>query len=121
MILSKQQILLADDRPTEDVDVPEWGGSVRLRVLSGAQREAVEIKMHQCRSENTNTSTAAWKGLKNYILSCAMVDESGAQMFAEKEVASLGEKNGSVIERLYEFVLRQNAFTKDETDELRKN
>lgn len=121
MLLSKNQIVAANDRPHEDVEVPEWGGNVRLRVLSGSQREAIECKLHQCRSDNTATAVAAWRGLKNFTLSCAMVDEAGSQLFSEREVAVFGDKNGSVIERLYEFVLRQNAFTKAEADELRGN
>lgn len=121
MPLSRQQILDADDRPFEDIEVPEWGGCVRLRVLNGAQRESIEIKMHQARSENVGTATAAWRGLKNQILAWAIVDESNQPVFTDKDVAALNAKNGYVIERLYAAVIKQNKFGKDEADELAKN
>ena len=37
MALTREQILEADDLPTESLDVPEWGGEVLIRALNGAQ------------------------------------------------------------------------------------
>lgn len=34
LMLSIEDILAVDDRPTEVVDIPEWGGAVRIRGLS---------------------------------------------------------------------------------------
>ena len=42
MVLSKEQILQADDLKTETVEVPEWGGDVLLRELRGRERDAFE-------------------------------------------------------------------------------
>ena len=36
-ILSREEILNADDRAEETVDVPEWGGAVRVKALSLGQ------------------------------------------------------------------------------------
>jgi len=46
MTLNKEQILRADDLKTEEVDVPEWGGSVRVRVLTGTERDAFESSIY---------------------------------------------------------------------------
>jgi hypothetical protein len=40
--LTRDAILQAPDLQGEDVAVPEWGGTVRVRGLSGAQRDAYE-------------------------------------------------------------------------------
>ena len=37
-ILSREEILALDDRPTEIVEVPEWGGAVKVRGMSVGQR-----------------------------------------------------------------------------------
>ena len=41
-ILSKADILRADDIKTIEVAVPEWGGSVLLRGLTGRERDLFE-------------------------------------------------------------------------------
>ena len=33
-LLTRDEILAADDIKTEDVEVPEWGGDVRVSVMS---------------------------------------------------------------------------------------
>ena len=44
-LLSKTAILAAQDLQTEDVEVPEWGGAVRVRSLTGRERDAFEASM----------------------------------------------------------------------------
>jgi hypothetical protein len=39
--LSVEQILAANDLPSEIVDVPEWGGKVRIQGLSRASYDAI--------------------------------------------------------------------------------
>ena len=38
-LLSKEQILAAEDLPHKDVPVPEWKGTVRVRALTGFERD----------------------------------------------------------------------------------
>ena len=37
--LSKDDIFKADDLPTKDMDIPEWGGMLTIRTLTGAERD----------------------------------------------------------------------------------
>ena len=37
-MLTKEQILSSQDRPTKEVEVSEWGGSVLVASMSGADR-----------------------------------------------------------------------------------
>lgn len=43
--LNRQQILEANDLPTEDVPTPEWGGTVKVKTLNGLEREAFETSI----------------------------------------------------------------------------
>ena len=45
MRLSREDILKAEDLPTEEVPVPEWGGSVLVRGLTGRERDLFETSM----------------------------------------------------------------------------
>ena len=42
-LLSKSAILCANDLQTEDVNVPERGGDVRVRSFTGRERDAMVI------------------------------------------------------------------------------
>ena len=50
-LLSKAAILAADDLPTIDIAVPEWGGSVRIRALTAGQREELEAEIIHARND----------------------------------------------------------------------
>ena len=43
--LSRDAILQREDIKTEDVEVPEWGGTVRVRGMSGVERDAFEASL----------------------------------------------------------------------------
>jgi len=44
-LLSKTAILAANDLKSEDIEVPEWGGAVRVRSFTGRERDAFEASM----------------------------------------------------------------------------
>lgn len=44
-VLTREAILSADDLPAETVDVPEWGGKVRIRTMTGSERDAFESSL----------------------------------------------------------------------------
>ncbi len=44
-LLPRDLIDGADDLPVEDVEVPEWGGAVRLRTLTGSERDGFEASV----------------------------------------------------------------------------
>ena len=44
-ILSREDIAQADDIVIEAVDVPEWGGTVLVKGMTGAERDRFEISM----------------------------------------------------------------------------
>ena len=57
-LLSKTAILTANDLQTEDVEVPEWGGAVRVRSFTGRERDAFESSMvRQIITENNNINS----------------------------------------------------------------
>jgi hypothetical protein len=54
VVLTKEQILSADDIKTETVLVPEWGGDVIVRGLSGVERDAYEMAVYRPDGKLTN-------------------------------------------------------------------
>lgn len=98
-LLSKDAILGADDLPTRDITVPEWGGDVRVRGLTGRERDRFEMSI-----------AAAQKGgsgevdLRAPIVGRCLVDEEGNRLFTDKELGRLAAKSGAVLDRLFDVV-----------------
>lgn len=115
-LLGKAQILAADDIDYEDVPVPKWGGEVRVRGLSGIERDKYEkslIRMKNGQQEpNIDFATArlvAW---------CA-VDENNSRLFhGEDEVKELAAKSASALQRVFDVACRLSGLTQSDVEEM---
>jgi|TARA_Y100000310_G_scaffold7603_1_gene8330 hypothetical protein len=103
MLLSRDDILNVDDTRYEEIDMPEWNGSVRIRGLSAADRSRIE-------SEYTESTTGPDGVPKNKVdprfraalCSMCIVDDEGKRMFSEADIEALGNKNGANLERIFD-------------------
>lgn len=114
MALTKDQILAADDMGLLEVEVPEWGGSVFVRVMSVGERDSYENEW----MVNKN------KGVDNFrskFLQRVLCDEKGELLFSTAEVASLAKKSARVVTRVWNAAMKHNALTDDDVDDLAKN
>lgn len=108
MALDRKSILAADDVRKEKVSVPEWGGDVYLRVLSGTDRDRFE----------ESYADQKMKAFRIRFLLMALCDERGERLFADDEGDVLGRKSSVVINRLFEAGWKINAFTQEAVDAL---
>lgn len=113
MALSKSAILAADDKKMVDHDVPEWGGSVKLRVMTGTERDRFESEFV---GGNKNVEMVRAK-----LVAKCLCDDDGQRLFSEKEIPELGEKSAAVLDRLFAECMRLNRFSKNDVDDLAKN
>lgn len=110
-LLSREQVLNAEDRQVQSVDIPEWGGAVLVKSLSAGQVEYAQQKM-------------AGKGMKNataILIAMACVDEEGKRLFHESDLDALSEKSIAACQRILQVVLEQNALDKSEIEKISKN
>lgn len=70
MLLGKQQILDAQDRRHEDIAVPEWGGNVRVAMMSASDRDRWEQETYGGDTPKVDDFRARFVGL-------CLVDEMG--------------------------------------------
>lgn len=116
MLLSREQIIGADDRKTEDVAVPEWGGTVRVRALSGAERDAYEAGIVSLRGDGTKSVNL--KNLRGRLVSLSCVDEDGARLFTDEDAIALGDKSASALERVFDVARKLSGLSEDDVEEL---
>jgi hypothetical protein len=115
MILSKEQILTADDNKTTTVDVPEWGGSVIISTMSGFARDQFEGSLVG-KNGGTNISNVRAK-----LAAATIVDEAGNLLFTDKDVAALGKKSSAALDRVFEASQKLNKISDGDVEELAKN
>lgn len=113
-ILTKDAILSAQDRTTKDIEIPEWGGTVRLSVISATDRDAWEQQVYGGDKPNVSDFRARFVAL-------CLVDEQGARMFTDKEVAQLGSKSATALSRVFKAAQKLNALSDDEVEAAEKN
>lgn len=117
--LGKQQILDAQDLAIERVDVPEWGGAVVIRGLTGLERDAFEAEIVRRDGEDTQLNL---ENLRAKLLSRCIIDEkTGDRLFSDSEAAALGKKSGLVITRLFEVAQRLSGLSKKDVEALAQN
>lgn len=99
--LSFDQIAEADDLQSEDVEVPEWGGTVRIRALDGNG-------MVRFLEEQPKGEIVAAAGLRLLIL-CA-TDENGNLLFTKEQLDTLRKKSYRAVNKLVKVAFRLNEF-----------
>jgi hypothetical protein len=117
-ILSKKQILDAPDLKIETVPVPEWGGDVLVRGLTGEQRDTFEASIVHLEGKKAATDLA---NIRAKLVSASLVDEKGDLLFDERDVEALGRKSAVALQRIFEVAQRLSGLTQSDVEELAKN
>ncbi len=117
-MLTKDEILKADDLPTEVVEVPEWSGSVTVRTMTGTERDSFEASITQKRGGSVEVNMT---NLRAKLCALTMIDENGERYFADSDVAELGKKSSAVLDRIFAVAQKLNGFGQDDIEELAKN
>jgi len=111
-LLSRDEILAANDLPTEEVAVPEWqpNGAVLVRALSAA--EWIEVG-RQTMHKDGATGDEAMLDLMVKIPALCIVDEDGQRLFSDADLGALGRKNPLPLKRIMDVVQRLSDLDQD--------
>ncbi len=101
--LSLDQILSAEDLPTKDIEIPEWGGVVKIQGLSKAKADKVSL---ECFDDDGEVDTA--KLQVQMVLHCLVEPK-----ITEAELTLLVEKKASVFNRLAVECMAHNGSTEE--------
>lgn len=124
MALNRDAILGAVDVQSETVPVPEWGGDVIVRGLTGDELDAFQGSIRQFRPSLDGKGMEAvliQDGMRAKLLVRCLIDENGERLFTDQDAPALGAKNGSVIDRLYDVAARLSGLSEEEKAELEGN
>ncbi|ACC76152.1 hypothetical protein PPMP20_18995 [Paraburkholderia phymatum] len=119
LILSKADILGANDLESQTVDVPEWGGSVIVRAMTGAQRDAYDAAL--LRRNDEGKLEVDTLNMRAKLVLWTVVDEAGALLFTPDELDALAAKSAGAIERIADAAARLNGLHRDAVADAAKN
>lgn len=101
--LSKAEIFSADDDEFDEVECPEWGGTVRIASISGAQRDAFEASIREGKGKDADVNL---RNLRAKLIVLCAVDENGRKLFTTADLGALGKKNAKPLDRLFDACKR---------------
>ncbi len=116
--LGRDAILDADDRKYEVVDCPEWGGKVRVRNLTGAQRDAYEESIVKTNGSSRQINLA---NARAKLVVLAVVDGEGRPVFTSDDVRALGRKSAAPIERIFDAARSLSGMSEEDVEKLAEN
>lgn len=117
-MLNRDDILGADDLARELVAVPEWGGEVNVRCLTGAERDRFEAEML---ADEEDDQRKRFFNLRARLVVLAVCDEHNLPLFMLNDVEALGRKSAKVLDRLFSVAQRLSGMTREDVEALTKN
>lgn len=118
-LLTRDQILNANDLATEQVPVPEWGGDVIVKALSGRERDAFEATIAgERRGKRVEMNL---ENIRARFVAACVVDEHGQPLFYPSDVELLGEKSAAALQRVFNVGQRLSGLSDQDMEELAKN
>lgn len=113
--LTKKDILAAQDLKTEVVDVPEWGGKVKVCGLSATDRDGFENEMFE------QSQSPGMKIVRASLCARCIVDEKNKRLFTDGEVKQLGAKSAVALNRVFKVAQKLCGLREEDVEELAKN
>lgn len=122
-LLSRDAILQAQDLPHEDVEVPEWGGAVRVRALTGAERDAFEQSIVEQRTAGKPGASVKMnmRNIRAKLVALTVVDGEGNRLFTDRDADLLGKKSAAALDRVFAVAQKLSGISPEDVDELAKN
>jgi hypothetical protein len=114
-MLTKDAIFAADDLPREKVSVPEWGGHVYVRSMTGTERDAFE------ESINAGGELKNFANFRARLAVLTVVDAEGKRLFDDKDVKALGKKSAAALTRVFNAATKLSGLSTADVAELAKN
>lgn len=101
-MLDRAAILAAVDLKPVPVEVPEWGGVVYIRPLTGAERGTLEAEALANKAEHLAT-------LRQRLAVRCLCDADGRRLFADSDAPALAAKSAAALDRVLAAITKANA------------
>lgn len=114
-LLTRDALLNATAPPQDTVAVPELGGDVIVRGMTGEERDAFEAGLIEGRGRKRDVNM---KNMRAKLVAYCCIDEKGQRIFSDDDAAKLGKTRADVLNRLFTVAQKLSGISEDDADEL---
>lgn len=114
-LATRTDILDAVDLQQQDVPVPEWGVTVRIRGLSGTERDQYEAWIIQGKGKNRDINLRQSRA--KLVMMCA-IDADGKRLFDEADLIRLGAKSALAMQRVFDVAAALSGLDEDTLEKI---
>lgn len=115
-MLNKELILLQTALPLEALRVPEWGGEVFVKTMTGSERDSFEAGHVAARKAGNDLAN-----IRARLAVATLCDGEGKRLFTDEDAEALGKTHARALDRVFDVARRLNGIGKEEVAELEKN
>lgn len=113
--LSKLDVINADDKKPIELFIPEWNGYVKIKHMSGAERDKWEA------GNKRKDGSFDYQNFRARLAVLTLLDADNQPMFTASEVNELGKKSGVALDRIFTVILETNKITEKDVEDMAKN
>jgi hypothetical protein len=103
------------DLQDEIVEVPEWGFRLRVRSLTGIERDAFEISLLENRGKSREVNL---RNMRAKLVAASVRKTDDSRVFTDGQVEALGRKNAAALQRVFRVAQKLSGLAEDEVEEL---
>lgn len=118
VFLGADAILKAADLQVAEIEVPEWGGWVRVRGLTGLERDQFESEMTQRKGKDVQMNL---RNIRARLVQLSVVDEKGERMFTHQVLEALGAKSARALDRIFTKSMELSGLSPGDVENLAEN
>lgn len=111
--LSRDALLAIDDTKTDDVEVLEWGTTVRIRALNAAEVESIGYSLA---TPAGTMNVQSMKGVSVKVVAWGVIDENGKQLFTLVDIETLGQKSFHAINHIAGAIMELTGLAEEEEE-----
>ena len=115
--LTRDDILRLGQSPPEfaKVEIPEWGGHVFVKAMTGKERDQYEISQVEGKGSNQKVNLL---NARAKLVAAVTHDSSKRKMFTKEDVLALGNLNAKPLTRIYKVAQDLSGLTDEDMEEL---
>lgn len=102
----------------EKVEVPEWGGFICVRGMTGKELNRFQETIIKQRG---NKQVLDMTSAREQVAIMCCCDEAGKSVFNDSDLAMLSEKGAGPLQRIFDVAQRLSGLTDEEVEKTSKN
>ncbi len=114
-LLNLDTIWKFKDTNYEDVFVPEWNGTVRVKGLTGKGRDAFEASLTTQKRRKVKMNIS---NVRARLLVRTIVDENNELLFKTSDAEALGQKSAAALDRIFTVAKQLSGMTDEDMEEM---